>query len=44
MDPFDYGYLVTTRVLHSNDRLRSNTSQLYILLRLTSRNEDISPE
>jgi hypothetical protein len=24
---FDYGYLVMTRVLHSNDGLQSNTSQ-----------------
>jgi hypothetical protein len=30
MEPFDHGYLVTTRVLHSNDGLQSNTSQ-YIL-------------
>jgi hypothetical protein len=27
MELFDYGYLVTTRVLHINDGLRSNTSQ-----------------
>jgi hypothetical protein len=27
MELFDYDYLVTTRVLHSNDGLRSNTSQ-----------------
>jgi hypothetical protein len=27
MELFDYGYLVTTRLLHSNDGLRSNTSQ-----------------
>jgi hypothetical protein len=29
MELFDYGYLVTTRVLHSNDGLRSNTSQYF---------------
>jgi hypothetical protein len=29
MGIFDYGYLVTTRVLHSNDGLRSNTSQYF---------------
>jgi hypothetical protein len=29
MEPFDHGYLVTSRVLHSNDGLRSNTSQYY---------------
>jgi hypothetical protein len=27
MELFDYGYLVTTRVLHVNDGLRSNVSQ-----------------
>jgi hypothetical protein len=30
MELFDYGYLVTTRVLHINDGLRSNTSQYII--------------
>jgi hypothetical protein len=33
MEPLDHGYLVTTRVLHSNDGLRSNTSQyIYIYI------------
>jgi hypothetical protein len=27
METFDHGYVVTTRVLHSNDGPRSNTSQ-----------------
>jgi hypothetical protein len=27
MELFDHGYVVTTRVLHSNDGTRSNTSQ-----------------
>jgi hypothetical protein len=31
MELFDYGYLVTTRVLHSNDSLRSNTSHCSLL-------------
>jgi hypothetical protein len=31
MELFDYGYLVTTRVLHSNDGLRSNTSYCSLL-------------
>jgi hypothetical protein len=29
MELFDYGYLVMTRVLHSNDGLWSNTSQYF---------------
>jgi hypothetical protein len=33
MELFEYGYLVTTRVLHSNDGLLSNTSQyIYIYI------------
>jgi hypothetical protein len=30
---FDYGYLVTTRVLHNNDGFQSNTSQYWHVLR-----------
>jgi hypothetical protein len=37
MELFDHGYLVTTRVLHSNDGLRSNTSQ-YLSLKVKSIN------
>jgi hypothetical protein len=32
MELFDYGYLVTTRVLHSNDGFRSNTYNMYIYI------------